>query len=295
MYRIITTRIEFDLDRVEEHRYIQKEAVFGFDELVIEESEYDRNGLLENRILFHYDQQKRNIGTIHYNSKNELLERLHITYNEENLIERTVVEYNNGSKYIKDYCFTDLGLADEVVITDENGAFQGREVYVFDANGNVVEEIEMDDLNLEVLRQRRRFNANGSLLEEEVFRAGELESRVIYEYEDHENFIRSLHYDSENRLIQTTTYLYDANHDLVEMRTKSNIDSYELIEEMEYDEGRNMILTIGKADGKLVFRNSMSYENDKLISEEIFEKELYRGVASHFQLIHEYKEGEAAR
>lgn len=295
MYRIVTTRIEFDLDRIEEERYVQKEAVFGFDELLIEESEYNRNGSLENRILFHYDKEKRNTGTIHYNSRNELVERHQFTYNESDLVTRIQIEYNNGSKYIKEISFTGLGFVDEVVITDENGVFQGREVYVVDAQGNVVEEIEMDELNMEVIRQKRRFHEEGYLLEESVFRNGEPDSRKVFEYDVDGNMNRMSDYDNENRLMQTTTYLFNANHDLIESRTRSDHNAYALIEKMEYDENHNMILCIGTSDGKLVFRNACTYENGKIVSEEIFQKELYRGVASHFKLIHEYKEGEAAR
>ncbi len=295
MYRIITTRIEFDLDRIEEERYVIKEAVFGFDELLIEESDYNRNGLLENRILFHYDKEKRNTETIHYNARNESLERHQITYNESDLITRTQIEYNNGSKYIKEISFTELGHADEVVITDENGEFQGREVYVYDAQGNVVEEIEMDELNMEILRHKRVYNDEGELMEESIFRAGELESRKVFEYDANENTSRISDYDHENRLMQTTAYLFDANQNLIESRIRSDHNAYELVEEMEYDEDNNMILCIGKAEGKLVFRNACTYENGRIASEEVFEKELYRGVATHFKLIHEYKEGEAAR
>src|SRR3989344_2242286 len=119
MYQITTTKIEFDLDRIEENRYILKEAVFGPDERLIEESEYDRNGKPENRIIYHYNKEGHLSETIHFNSRNELTERHSFEYSEEGWLLKSIIEYNNASKYIKEYSFTDLGLADEVIITDE--------------------------------------------------------------------------------------------------------------------------------------------------------------------------------
>lgn len=292
MIRMTTTKVEFDLDKIEINRFLFKEFHFDVHEKLIEESEYDRNGKLEVRTLYRYNSLGLVSEQIYYDSWNELIERHQFFFDDNGLLLKSEVEYSNGSKFIKTYSFTALGQADEVIITDENDMFQGREVYHFGASGQKLEAIEMDESNIEVLRHTMKYNDDQNLIDECIYRNSILENQHVYEYDMSGNLSLSRSYDGAGKLLQSTNHIYNISGQLVEVRVNNPSNSTEMIEKYEYDAEGNQILGTARIDGKLVFHNTCTFQNKKIISEEIFEMALYKGIATHHKLIHEHFEGE---
>lgn len=292
MLRMTTTKVEFDLDKNEINRFLFKEFQFDANEKLIEESEYNANGKLEVRTLYRYNALGLVSEQIHYDSWNELIERHQFFFDDNGLLLKSEIEFSNGSKFIKTYSFTDLGQAEEVIITDENDVFQGREVYHFDANGQKLEAIEMDESNIEVLRHTMKYNDDQNLIEECIYRYSTLENQHVYEYDTSGNLSLSKSYDGEGKLLQSSDHLYNISGHLVEVRVNNPSNSTEMIEKYEYDAEGNQILGTARIDGKLVFHNACTFKDKKIVAEEIFEMALYKGTGSHHKLIHEHFEGE---
>jgi hypothetical protein len=294
MYTILVTKIEFDRDRQEEHRFLFRKSVFEANERLIEESEYDRNSKLEQRKTYRYDESGNLVEEISFNARNELIQR-HILSYENSLLVREVIEYSHGKKYIKDFSFTDLGLAEQVVISDENGSFQGREVYVFDEKGNMTESFEIDEHNEEFVRHISKFNEAGLPYEEQIIRYGELESRIMLDYDSAGNAVKSTHVDGNGAAYIEIDFSYDEAGRMIAAKTRYPAEESETTEIFEYDDQNNLLLTTTRKDGKLVFHNACAYENNRLVSEEIFEIIQGSNAASHRKLIHVYEEEGAAK
>ncbi|MCG8583055.1 MAG: DUF4954 family protein [Bacteroidales bacterium] len=158
-----------------------------------------------------------------------------------------------------------MGNAYKAVIRNEEGEITGYEAFVLDEEGRTIEETELDENNREVIKFQKSYTDNGDLKIEREYRDGSLYQAEMYEY------------DSHNNVVKTTIRNY--------------IDNYEVIEVNEYDQNNNVIYNSSHQNGILVYEGHRSYdENNKPVFEKVFQIDFWTGsILLNENLIHEWK------
>lgn len=259
----ITTKIELDINKKEINRYTFKEFTVDANGNVLDETEFNRDASVANKRIYRYFENGGVEDYIEYDPFDELIERHSYFENDAGEIDKIIFEYSDGHKVQKEFHFTALGLADKAVVTDEHDAVTGYELYIFNENGEVVEQIEMDSNSVEVVRHVKHYDERGLDVQDKRF--------------------------NDRRLAETISYTYDENDRVIRKSTFNEGHKFEVIDEYEYDERGNMVHNVTFQNGVLIFENKCAYDqNNELIGEEFFEIDYWeKRITRHEKLIHE--------
>jgi antitoxin component YwqK of YwqJK toxin-antitoxin module len=173
---------------------------------------------------------------------------------------KTITERNYSGKFVDEKSQID--------------GFLSKEVYYYDRNGNMIEQVSYD--KSEILKRREiweydsenklvagtSFNGNGDiyfLYEMEYDNKGLLEKWLIY-YPDG----RLMHGDTDE-------YIYDENGIMIESKFMEG--SIERKTTYKYDENNNIIEEKDFSNGELLSTYTYKYKNNNIIEEKSFEKE----------------------
>ncbi|MCG8698529.1 MAG: hypothetical protein MI922_10785 [Bacteroidales bacterium] len=257
-----TTKIKLDSEKNEICKFRFKTYSVNTKGNPVDETEFDAESNIVCKRIYRYFDTGEVKEYIEYDPFDELLERHQYKKNDFGEVDRSEFEFEGGLKSIKEFSYTDIGCADKAVIKDENGTITGYEVYKFDEEGNVIEEIELDADNNEIAKFEKTYYENGVLHIEKHYQDGQLFTGESFEYDNRGNIIKKI--------------------------LRNYRDSYEIVDEYKFDQNNNMIYNSSTQNGVLVFENKCQYDsNNKLISEEFFEMDFSTAhVVRHERLIH---------
>ena len=285
MKTITTTTTLFDLDKNPGLEYVSRVISFGTNGLMLDETDYDTDSRMERRVTYRYFADATVKEAIIFDAQNEQLERLTYEQNNSGEVSKSTTAYSDGTKIIKTYSFTDLGNASKVSITDENGTFLGKEIYVLDGEGRVKEEIEYDSDDQEILRITKKYSVEGLLLKE------------ISYFDDQS---QTVEYHQSGEIAQTTLTKNEVitweetsefNKDGAITKTVSidheNNDHSE--DQITYNENGFEILIVSKTNGKLRFKNSVEYDKQgRIIMEEVLRINWQGRIETHAKITTSY-------
>lgn len=261
----ITIKIKLNGEKKEITRFQFKEYTIDSKGDVLNETEYNEDGSIACKRIYRYFDDSSVKEYVEYNPFDELIERHTYVENEVGDIEKVIFEYGDTHKVIKEFHFPELGLADTATAYNENGEILGREIYVLNEDGKIVEQVETDADNTVLVKYLRTYNETGDSKEERKF--------------------------IEDTLTEVTSYSYDKNGNIIRKAVKNIVDGYEVIDEYEYDERGNMTYNTSLQNGVPIFENKCTYdENGNLLTEEFFEIDYWeRRVTRHEKLLHTTK------
>jgi hypothetical protein len=293
MHKRITWTTTYNIGREETGRYISEELTFDSHGNMLDHTVFGSNGRPENRKVFRYSEVSGLLLEVaEYDFLNGLIERKEFFENPEGDICKVVVSYNDGSIETREYGFSDLGKADRSTIYDTDGNVVGEEIFVFDEDENVIQEIEKDAFGNELLRIERDFAPGGLLKAERVFVIDALKESTTYSYNAYGSIVAQIKKDGTGVVIESVVTNYNDQNIPTAKRTEIQSPAGKVIEESSYDETGNVILTEARTSGKLTFRNACTYDDEqRLISEDLLEVTTYGKVERHERLDHIY-EGE---
>jgi len=258
----ITIKIKLDRDKNEISRYQFNETTTDSNGRVLDETEYNEDSSVSCKRIYRYFEDGSVKEYVEYDPMNELIERHVYLENEAGEIEKVVYEYGNGHKVIKQFSFSELGLADTATLYNENDLVMGYETYVFNEKGEVIERIDSDEENVETLKYLNAYDGNGNVTEERKFVEGEL--------------------------TEVTFYTYDSTGKITKKELSNKKDGFSMVDEYNYDGRGNQVHNVTFQNGALIFENKCTYDqNDHLLTEEFFEIDFWeKKVTRHEKLLH---------
>ncbi|MBL4754902.1 MAG: hypothetical protein JKY52_15060 [Flavobacteriales bacterium] len=285
MKTITTTTTLLDLDKNPELEYVSRVTNFGTNGLMLDETDYNADSNMERRVTYRYFADETVKEAIIFDAQNEQLERLTYEQNNNGEVSKSTTAYSDGTKIIKTYSFTDLGNASKVSITDESGTFLGKEIYVFDEEGRVKEEIEYDGDDQEILRIAKKYSDEGLLLKEISYFDKQCQT---VEYHHLGNIARTT--VTKNEVI-TWVETSEFNNDGAITKTVSinreNNDHSE--EQITHNENGFEILVVSTTNGKLTFKNSIEYDQQgRIIMEEVLRLNWQGRIETHAKMTTSY-------
>jgi hypothetical protein len=291
MLKQITTTIRFDVDRAELERFISRETTIDSLGRVLDETEFRNDGQLVRKVLFRYSSSGDVSTQVEYDSLNNLIERQDFIEGEDGELQQVITEFADGSKLIKSYDSSDLELEDRASLTNERGENMGEEILIFNEQQQAVREVAVDAEGKEMRKIEKEYDVVGRIVSENEFEDERLKEIRHFTYNLGGLLAEKLHRSPDGRVFAYETIVYDdAEHEI--KREWKNLDSgVHVVEEFHYDDKHNLVLSTVIRNGKLVFRNSCVYDDDRrLISEEIVEIDWSGKVSSHEKQIHEYQD-----
>ena len=184
-----------------------------------------------------------------------------ITYNAQGKeILRTYIEDGEVS-YSEGYTYNDAGLMTEDFYVDEDGNHVTESTYEYDANGNLIREVE--HLGDEEYATTYTYNAAGLLIKKEYTEYGEIFSAEEYTYDANGRLTKtSFFYDGE--LVGETVPTYDENGNKTEetetyfAADEDDVDSVTRYV-YTYDADGCMLSMTVYTDGELAYKNERTY------------------------------------
>ncbi|MDO5663639.1 MAG: hypothetical protein Q4G63_00095 [Bacteroidia bacterium] len=264
MEKWITTKTELDIDKQEKQSYLFQTRTIKTNGDILDEFEYDADENVIVKKFFKYFEDGGVKEYIEYDPFDELLERHSYFQNEEDEIEKIEFDYVDNGRITKLFTYTDLGNVEKIIIKDEYGEIIGYEIFIFDEEGRVIRELELDAEQNEINRYEKSYSAD-------------VDDRLQFES-----------YYEEKELVSKETFVYDAMGNVLKKTEQNFKDKFEVIDIYQYDNQNNMIYNTTRQNGVLVFENKCGYDDENnLISEEIFELDFWqKKITKHEILIH---------
>lgn len=262
MKDLITIKIKLDRDKNELYRFQWNEMTTDSNGNVLNETEYNEDNSVSCKRIYRYFDDGSVKEYVEYDPMDALTERHEYFENEDGEIEKVVYEYGDGHKIVKQFSFSDLGLADKATLYDENHLVLGYETFVFNENGHVIVRIDSDEENMETLKYIIAYDDQGNVKEERKF--------------------------VEGALTEVTFYSYNSNGKMSRKELNNKKEGFQVVDEYSYDDRGNQVYHVSFQNATLIFENKCTYDQDGLLSiEEFFEIDFWENkVIRHEKLLH---------
>jgi hypothetical protein len=245
MEKWIITKIELDIDKKELNEYLFKSFTIDSKGNTLDETEFDSDSNVVCKRIYRYFETGEMKEFVEFDPLDSLLERQSYSKDDSGVIYKTEIEY-----------------ADKATVRNEDGEITGYEIYVYDDEGNVIQEKEQDEQFNDIFKYIKTYDENGLLNNEKRYESETLISAESFEYDKSGNVIKKIH--------------------------RNYIEKFEVIDIYEFDEEGNMIYNSSHQNGTLIFENKCGYDNkNNLASEEFFELDFWEGrIVRHERLKH---------
>jgi hypothetical protein len=202
--------------------------------------------------IYYYDSLGNRIEKVRLNNKNLIIQKNNYFYNNKgNLIENTYTDdMGHNIKFSFSYDAKDSLI--EVTKHFLHNSQNEKQIYVYDDNGNQIEEITYNTDGHSSYHVKRIYDKRSNLIETNYINwDGTKSNRIVFEFDSNNNQIKSLNYGSSGSLFSHSKSWYN----------KKN----ELIETISYDI---------KNDITSHFKYSYKYNNDGVIIKKIMKDQL---------------------
>jgi len=170
-------------------------------------------------------------------------------------------EITNGKiKYTYSFIFNNNGNKIEENYYEADGSLKNKQIYKYDDNGNMFEENYYEADGSLGYKKIYKYDDKGNMFEGYSYEAdGSLGSKFIYKYDDNRNKIEDHIYKADGSLGSKNIYKYDDNG--FQVYKKYGFNS--TIKTDKYDDRGNKIETIYYwGDDKKGSKNTYKYDND---------------------------------
>jgi YD repeat-containing protein len=239
----------------------------------VKEVDYNQSGEIETASGFKYDEQNRLIEEIHYFDEEEVGEVIRYKYNDEG--KRTEIEttYADGSVSLKKINRSEKTIS--VKAFDEDGEMDGQDIVNYDADGNVIEEISLDEEQVIIDRTVYTYNKKKQLESKTNF--GEKEEflqKLVFEYDKNGNVNRETQLNRKDKPVRQVVYTYNSDNKMVEW------ENSQYLQQLKYDE-----------EGRLIYEETRNRNNDMVESftEYKFGKDGLLAETRSFQMGEQYQ------
>lgn len=190
---------------------------------VIEATEWSAGGDIESKILTNYNANNKVIEEINYISEDEITEHSFFTRNDDDSVKTIEILFADESKTIKEFEHNSEERSRTITIFNEDGEFEGNEFYKLDNAGNVLEKVI---LNFNKKLEEKLvfvYNENGQILQEDqVDERNIILSSRRFTYDDMENLIEIITINDKNNIIEKVVTSYDDKKRIVEQIIKGS-------------------------------------------------------------------------
>jgi len=282
-------------DQVREDEYQSNLTRYDKNEKVIEYIDFTSDGEIENKTTFLYDEKGNLLEETHFVDEEEVSEVMICKRNEDGKIVSMEINYADGSKTIKQYERIDN--TETIIVTDEDGEFDGKETRVFDANNHLLEYTRVDYNNKVEQRFVYEYDSNGLVLSIQEYASGnQLFSTTKSNYDEKGNPIKVVVFAPSGKVIKKVESQFNEQGDPVSEKYN---DKY--VVNTEYDEKGNDTKqeTINLLTGLTeVLKNYHYDENGMLVEEVSFSVGqeyhtkpgvLAKSLSSYLSTIYQYK------
>jgi hypothetical protein len=255
--RILSTILRINAYGEEVENHILSEAIYNENGHRTSFILFTEDGEIESKSMFEVSEEGNILSQIHYERRNDLIERTDFFDTEEQVQYKTEITAKDGTKTIHEYKYNQLGNTDQIIIRHEDGSVEGYEHFKFDDQGKLVEEIRANaDLSIQF---RKKISYNDGYVSKEDF------------------------FDDKGRLQREITYRNNENG-LVLSKLDSNLEWGTLTEnKYAYDPTGNQIVDETFENGKMTFRNECHYDDENNLIEE---RIIQIGQESVIEIIH---------
>lgn len=226
------------------------------------EVHFDEDGSMDSKRIFELDENGTILVQLNYERQNDLIERTEFFDDQENIQYRSEITTASGAKSIHEYHYDQMGNADKITIKNEDGEVEGHEVFLFNDNDQVREEVRLNPDNQVEFRKILEYSANGALIEEKYYDRDVLFRTTVYEYNEDGRVSRRI--DNDHRTVANTInqYSYDISGNQILDETFQN-EKLTFKNYCLYDEHNNLVeervLTVGNENLIEIIRHDISY------------------------------------
>ncbi len=181
---------------------------------VILDASWQSNGALENKTTYAYNEANKMIAQKIYLDEENISEHWTYTYNEAGDVIEKAVEYADGSHSYYTKSITEDG-ATVWEIKDEDQAYEGKEIRVFNNNKLLLSSVDIDDEHTETLRKEFVYDENDHLIEQSIYEYEALSAKEVMQYDEQGNLIRTVSLSPGGNKISDLQYTYNADNKVV--------------------------------------------------------------------------------
>lgn len=287
MQLVSVNKTEYDIDKEPLHTYQWKAYTFNGRGAVLDETEYDREGKIVRKNIFRNNDKGSLFEVLEYHSSDELMERIEYEEDEDGLLTRIITTYSDGSKLIKTFRYTDLGEAEELIITDENDEYAGREVH--SVNDDLLTAIEFDADNNETHRLEQRYFSEDKIAEERKYYQHVMLYEKLFHYNDKGQLEKTESRNLNEVIVEAEFFTYDQKGTLREHTRDTTKGTGGVFERFTFNTHGHLDVAQTYRGEMMVFQNICEYDSDhRLISEEVFDIDWNGIILAHEKLEHIY-------
>jgi len=203
-----------DPDILPEKWILRAETHFNEQELLTMEAVYNEYEKLENKTSFKYNSDKFLIEKCVFLDEHDIGEKYNYNYNVSGQIVNEKLHYSDGSVSIKNYQYSESKT--EIIITDEDGVFEGREIKIFNNNKQLIEHIIYDETETITEWFRYIYNDAGKMMERrEISEDEKLIAYRKFVYDESGNIIEMTDLTPESEVISSRKSSYNENNQVV--------------------------------------------------------------------------------
>jgi hypothetical protein len=223
---------------------------------------FSEDGKIESKSLFELDDNGNVLAQIHYERRNDLIERTEFFDSEENLQYKTEVTAKDGTKTFHEYKYDQIGNTDQITIRNEEGGVEAHEIFKFDDQGVLLEEIRAnEDYSVQF---RKKISYNGAHVSKEEFfdQANRLQREIVHETDEKGLLHSKLERNFEFGTMTENKYTYDEAGNQILDETFHN-GQLDFKNESRYDEYSNLveerIVRLGVENCIEIIQHSIAY------------------------------------
>lgn len=225
---------------------------------------YNEDGEIESKSMFELDEGGKILAQIHYERRNDLIERTQFFDSDDDIQYKTEVTTKDGSKTIHEYHYDQLGNTDIITIKNEDGTIEAHEVFKFSDEGVLMEEIRTNENRVLQFRKKLSYNESGQVSKEEFFDdANRLQRKVIYHFNERGALQGKVDTNLEWGTVTSNQYTYDLAGNQILDETFQN-GALNFKNHCRYDDNNNLIeekiIQIGQENFIEIIHHSIAYQ-----------------------------------
>lgn len=277
--------LDADESQIRAKEFVQKKQTFDADGNLLQECNYQEDGLLEHEYRYAYD-ERGNIVEEKLIEGPEMAGHRTFAYDDNNRRITETVHYLDGSEDTTHFVYNGAGQVVSYSTTDSDGepGISGKKEY---ENGLLTHEVELDAFGELSLERHVEYNLNG-LPVVEIAESTEGYSRKTLEYDSQNRLILQKTYNRENQLAERLRFEYGPSGN-VSCQVEENKDGIETTI-LSYDPAGNIVsqLTTGADDEPIQeITREFDGQNRPVVIEVVFTRPGSQ-VPLHYRLRYEY-------
>jgi hypothetical protein len=202
---------------------------------------FNESGEIDSKSLFELNNEGKILAQIHYERRNDLIERTDFFDTEDEVQYKTEVTSKDGTKTIHEYRYNQLGNTDQITIKNEDDSIEAIEIFKFNDDGILIEEIRTNGSYEQQFKKKLSYNNKGQVAQEEFLDdANRLQREVVYHYNENNLLIEKVDKNLEWGSVTNHKYSYDSlGNQILDETFQNGVISFK--NHCKYDDQNNLI------------------------------------------------------